>query len=144
MSLLESLQKILVKDRNNEDEYVEITRYIIDSDEEPTAVIFGRFNPWTGKNGHGRLVDFAKENFKNYIIVSPERNDVNDLFTNAEKEEIIKKAVPDVDFLRIKSSSPTNMFMDLVYRGISRPVILVGPDRIDDFKKHFIKTKIFI
>jgi len=116
-------------------------RYIIDNSIEPTGVIFGKFSPWTGPRGHGKLLDFANSKFKNVIIVSPTRkvkDDNIDIFTDKQKKEIIKKAVPNVKFYRIPSSIPIRMFTEVIGKGIERPVFIVGEDR-ESLSKFFKK-----
>lgn len=116
--------------------------YVIDPKEKPTGVIFGKFSPWTGPRGHGRLVKFAEEKFGhgNFVIVSPKRKGTDpkvDIFTAEQKQEIIKKANPGVKFFNLDVDSPYNMMMNLVKAGIKRPVWIVGPDRVEEFKKFF-------
>lgn len=140
-TLLERMIKVKVPDRNDPSKNVEINRYVIDKNEEPTAVVFGKFIPFSGPNGHGRLVDLAKEKFKNVVIVSPTRKGnepLVDIFTDDQKEEIIKKAT-DLKFIRVDSSIPIRMFTRIVQAGIDRPVFIVGPDRINDFKRYFVE-----
>lgn len=119
-----------------------IVRYVINNKEEPTGVVFGKFSPFTGPIGHGKLLDFAKDNFSKVIIVSPTRNkkDKNvDIFTDQQKADIIKKVNPDIEFHRIPSSIPIRMFTELVTMGYDRPVLIVGKDRDESFSKFFIK-----
>jgi len=140
-TILERMIKVKVPDRNDPSKNVEINRYVIDKNEEPTAVVFGKFIPFSGPNGHGRLVDLAKEKFKNVVIVSPTRKGnepLVDIFTDDQKEEIIKKAT-DLKFIRVDSSIPIRMFTRIVQAGIDRPVFIVGPDRINDFKRYFVE-----
>ena len=141
-TLLERMIKVKVPDRNDPSKTVELNRYVIDKNEEPTAVVFGKFIPWTGPNGHGRLVDLAKKNFKNVVIVSPTRdksfNPKVDIFNDKQKSEIIQKAT-GLKFIRVDSSIPIRMFTRVVQAGIDRPVFIVGPDRINDFKRYFIE-----
>ena len=141
---LEELRKFLVTDRKDPSKKVEVTRYVINPMDKPTAAIWGKFIPWTGKRGHGRLVDFAKQHFDKVIIASPTRkktyNTKVDIFDDNQKEKIIRKAT-GLDFIRVDSSIPIRMFTRLIEAGIKRPVIIVGPDRIDEFKKYFIPYK---
>lgn len=137
-----SVIKIKVPDRNDPSKTVELNRYVIDKNETPTAVIFGKFIPWTGPNGHGRLIDTAKEHFKDIVIVSPTRDKSFDpkvdIFTDDQKQEIIEKAT-GLKFIRVDSSIPIRMFTKVIQAGIDRPVFVVGPDRIKDFQKYFIE-----
>jgi len=113
-------------------------RYVIDN-VEPTAVIFGKFAPFSGPKGHGKLVDFAQKHFKNVIIVSPTRKtkDKNvDIFTDEQKAEIIQSAT-SLKFHRIPSDIPIRMFTRIVELGYERPVLIVGEDRKAEFSKFF-------
>ena len=136
------LENFSVIDRNDKSKKVDIVRYVIDHKDKPTAVLFGKFSPWTGSNGHNKLLDFAKEKFDEVIIVSPTRSskDKNiDIFTDEQKEQIINKAVPNIKFYRIKSDIPMRMFTRVVDLGYERPVFIVGKDREKDFSNFFIK-----
>lgn len=120
--------------------------YRIDSKEKPTAVIFGKFSPWTGPKGHGRLVKFAEEKFGhgNYVIVSPKRKGADprvDIFNMQQKQEIIAKANPGAKVIQLEPNSPYGMLIELVKQGIKRPVFIVGPDRVDEFRKFFREYK---
>jgi len=120
---------------------IPVKRYVIDEDVKPTAVVFGKFSPWTGPNGHGKLVDYAKENFDEVVIVSPTRKAKDkkvDIFTDEQKEKIINKANPDIKFHRIPSDIPIRMFTEVLGLGYERPVLIVGEDRGKSFSRFFI------
>ena len=139
---IESLRKFLVQDKYNTDHEIEIYRYVIEPKEKPIGVIFGKFSPWT-KNGHGKLVTEAQKIFgkDNVIIVSPTRNKKDpkvDIFTNEQKEQIIKRSNPNINFYRIESDIPIRMFTRIVDLGYSRPVLVIGQDREKEFGKFFI------
>ena len=117
-----------------------VKRYVIDNKAEPTAVVFGKFSPFSGPKGHGKLIDFAKDKFKEVIIVSPTRNkkDKNvDIFTDEQKAKIIEKANPDIKFHRIQSDIPIRMFTRVLELGYERPVFIVGEDRGKSFSRFF-------
>jgi len=141
-TLLERMIKVGVPDRDDPSKIVELNRYVIDKKEKPTAVLFGKFIPFTGPRGHGRLVEFAKKHFDEVVIVSPTRKksfDPNvDIFTDDQKQEIIEKAT-GLKFIRVDSSIPIRMFTRVIQEGIERPVLIVGPDRIKEFSKYFIE-----
>lgn len=143
-TILERMIKLRVPDRNDPQKTVELNRYVIDRSEMPTAVVFGKFIPFTGPRGHGRLVDLARKHFKNVVIVSPTRNKTYntkvDIFDDNQKEKIIRKAT-GLDFIRVDSSIPMRMFTRVVQAGINRPVFIVGPDRIKDFQRYFVEYK---
>jgi len=140
-TILEGMITVEVPDRNDPSKTVELNRYVIDKNEKPTAVIFGKFAPWTGKKGHGRLVDFAKQHFDDVVIVSPTRKKVDpkvDIFTDEQKKKIIEEAT-GARFIRVDSSIPIRMFTRVVQAGVDRPVFIVGPDRIKDFQRYFVE-----
>ncbi len=137
--------KIEVPDRNDPTKNVTIQRYVIDSKEEPTAIIYGKFSPWTGPNGHGVLVDYAKSaGFKNIVVASPQRKGTDksvDMFTQEQKTAIIEKAT-GLKFISLKSGSPAVANSELIKEhGIERPVFIIGTDRIAEFSKYFIPYK---
>jgi len=141
--LLNELTKIFsVPNKKDPNETVNVHRYVLDPTDKPTAILYGKFSPWTGPNGHGRLLEFSKDYSRDIVIVSPKRAGDDpevDIFTEDQKEEIIKKANPGIKFIRVDSGFPPKAFSELLKMGIKRPVFCVGPDRIKDMKKYFIK-----
>ena len=132
-----SIQDFKLKNKD-----IKVKRYVLDPDKEPTAILFGKFSPFTGPKGHGKLLDFARNNFKNVAIVSPTRKSKDkkvDIFTDDQKEEIINKANPDIKCHRIPSNIPIRMFTLIVDLGYDRPVLIVGKDREEEFSKFFRK-----
>jgi hypothetical protein len=132
-----SIQDFKLKNKN-----IKVKRYVIDPGKEPTAIVFGKFAPFTGSKGHGKLIDFAKDNFKNVVIISPTRNFKDkkvDIFTDDQKEYIIRQVNPDIKFYRISSNIPIRMFTQIVDLGYDRPVLIIGKDREKEFTKFFIK-----
>jgi nicotinic acid mononucleotide adenylyltransferase len=141
------IKNFLVQDRNDPTKKVEVVRYILASKEQPTGVVWGKFSPYTSKGGHGRLVELAKKEFgeENVIIASPKRkgNDPKvDIFTDEQKAKIINKAEPNIKFIRIDNAFPPRAFSELVKKGITRPVLIIGEDREEEFSKYFIKYDI--
>jgi len=136
-TFLEQVEQFEVPDRKDPSKTVVVNRYVLDPKAEPTAVIFGKFNPWTGPNGHGRLITTAKKNgLKKLAIASPEKTD-KDLFTREQKDELIDRAT-NITPLIVKTSIPIRMFTDLLSQGVERPVLIIGEDREKDFSKFFI------
>lgn len=139
--------EVEVPDRDDPNKTVKVNRYVIDPKEKATGVVFGKFIPWTGPKGHGRLVELAEKQFGkgNYIIASPFRKGNNpkvDIFTDEQKAKIIETANPGVKFIRIQGVFPPKIFTTLIYdHDIKRPVLVVGPDRIEEFKKFFREYK---
>jgi len=137
-AFLEQVEQFEVPDRKDPSKTVTINRYVLDPKAEPTAVIFGKFNPWTGPKGHGRLVTAAKKKFgiANLAIASPEKMD-KDLFTREQKNELIDRET-NITPLIVKSSIPIRMFTDLLSQGVERPVLFIGQDREKDFSRFLI------
>lgn len=130
-----------VIDHNIKDKNIKVKRYVIDPKASPVGVIFGKMSPFTGPQGHGKLIEYAKKYFDKIIVVSPTRNlkDKNvDIFTDEQKKDIIKKAT-GLLFHRIPSDVPIRMFTRVVELGYDRPVFVVGEDRQKDFSKFFKK-----
>jgi phosphopantetheine adenylyltransferase len=138
----ESLKKFKIKDRNDPNRTVEITRYVINPKSEPIGALMGKFAPWSGPNGHGKLVVVAKQMFKDVIIVSPNRSGKDkkvDIFNDEQKEQIINLAEPNIPFFRVQPTTPIRMFTQIIDFGYDRPVLIIGKDREQDFNKYFIK-----
>lgn len=143
-----AITTITVQDRNNPTKTITLSRYVVEPKEEPTAIIFGKFSPWTGKNGHGRMLDFAKKaGIKKFIVCSPFRDETKEsdanMFNIDDKIKFIKLGSKEqgfeVDVLNIHATNPMGMFRNLANDfKIARPVFVFGPDRIKSFSKFFV------
>lgn len=140
------LINIEVPDRNDNSKTVILTRYAIDSNEEPTAVLFGCFSPFTGPLGHGRMLRFAFEhNIKKFAIAMPTKDDTKqsdrNIFTQLQRLEIAKLGAKecgfDAEVFNINTTNPLGMFREISTK-VSRPVLIVGPDRKSQFEKMFL------
>jgi hypothetical protein len=143
-----------VPDRTKDGEFVFLKRYVINKGDAPTAIIFGKFAPWTGgtlEHGHGRLIKKAQElGIHNFYVVSPYRNeDEHSTFNTKQKDEIINRSLKSVPGYQgiIRSHKDLKnilaIFRSLIVdHSIQRPVFVVGPDREKDFSKFFIPFKI--
>lgn len=140
------LININVPDRNDSNKTVNLSRYVIDRREEPTAVLFGCFSPFTGPNGHGRLLKFAESfGIKKFAIVMPTKDDSKDnernMFTQEQRLKIAKKGLKecgfDADVFNVETTNPLGMFREIASK-IARPVLIVGPDRKAQFEKMFL------
>ena len=72
------LGKITIKStkKSNFGEPVEVSNYWFDKTNEPLAVIYGCFSPFTGKYGHARLLEEAKKyGINKFVIVSPNKKE---------------------------------------------------------------------
>lgn len=135
-----------VLDKNDSSKTVILKRYAIDKREEPTAVLFGCFSPFTGPKGHGRMLRFAFENgIKKFAIVMPTKDDTKDsdrnIFTQEQRLEIAKLGAKecgfDADIFNVQTTNPLGMFREISTK-VSRPVLIVGPDRKSQFEKMFL------
>lgn len=140
------LINIEVPDRNDITKKITLSRYVIDKREEPTAVLFGCFSPFTGPLGHGRMLRFAFENrIKKFAIVMPTKDDTKDsdrnMFTQEQRLEIAKLGAKecgfDVEVFNVETTNPLGMFREISTK-VSRPVLIVGPDRKAQFEKMFL------
>lgn len=141
-----SIIDIQVQDRADPSKMVTLKRYAVNPKEEPTAVLFGKFSPFTGKLGHGRMLTFAKTHgIKTFAIVSPLRDETKEtdsnMFNSAQRLEIAIAGAKDMKFnvqaFNINSTNPLGMFREVATK-IDRPVFIVGPDRKAQFEKMFI------
>ena len=108
---------------------------------KPTAVVFGKFNPWTGPKGHGKLVEAARKAMGKDVeiyVVSPYRKDIfkaSDFrFIREQREAIIAKGlgISPKKVLEIEGTgrNPGGMLFRLKNeKKIERPVLVVGFDR---------------
>ena len=135
-----------VIDKNDSNKTIILKRYAIDSNEEPTAVLFGCLSPFTGPNGHGRLLKFAESfGIKKFAIVMPTKDDTKDsdrnMFTQEQRLEIAKLGAKecgfDVEVFNVETTNPLGMFREISTK-VSRPVLIVGPDRKAQFEKIFL------
>jgi nicotinic acid mononucleotide adenylyltransferase len=140
------LINIEVPDKNDNTKTIVLVRYAIDRREDPTAVLFGCFSPFTGPRGHGRMLRFAFENnIKKFAIVMPTKDDSKDtdrnMFTQEQRLEIAKIGAKecgfDVDVFNVETTNPLGMFREIASK-IARPVLIVGPDRKSQFEKMFL------
>lgn len=146
------LMDIEFPDKKNPGKTITLKRYGIDPDVEPTAVLFGKWSPFTGEKGHGRIIDFAKKNgFKKVAIVSPERTKLDakdkydaNIFSPKQRIDIVKKYAKEyvsgievTDIFTVPSTNPMGMFK-IISQKIDRPVIFVGPDREKSFSKFYV------
>lgn len=140
------LINIEVPDKNDATKMITLVRYVVDRREDPTAVLFGSFVPFTGPNGHGRMLEFALgHEIKKFAIVMPLKDNSKDternMFSLEQKLEIAKKGANDmgfdVDVFNVETTNPLGMFRAIASK-IARPVLIVGPDRKSQFEKMFI------
>ena len=81
---------------------VDVKTYWFDKTMKPLAVLYGCFAPFTGKEGHGRLLATAAKNgIKDFIVMMPNKDDSNaegrTMFTNKQKVDIVENIDYDKD-----------------------------------------------
>lgn len=124
--------------------------YTKDENDEIVGVLYGHFAPFTGPNGHGRLIKKLQTiGAKKFVIGMPESGEKLDkeryMFNTYQRKEIIEKALKEmgVDFRIVlcRPTSPEKTFRNLgnsvskMYGQNTRPVFIFGPDREEDFGK---------
>lgn len=138
--------KIKSTKKSNYGEMIEVNNYWFDETNEPLAVIYGCFSPFTGKYGHARLLQNAKEHGINkFIIVSPPKKETIDndrnMFTLEQKVKIAQAGCEDLGYNILDArigkwafvlgnlNDVANEFPD------NRIVLCCGPDRAEDYGK---------
>lgn len=126
-------------------------KYKPDEDDEIVGVLYGHFAPFTGPNGHGRmLAALQRIGAKQFLVATPDSRDRIDedrmLFTTEQRREIIQKALAFMDIDgQVVTPSPRSidkMFDRLkrlvcdVYGPKTRPVFCFGPDREEEFSQY--------
>lgn len=128
-------------------EKVEVRDYWYEAGMEPIAVAYGCFSPFTGKYGHGRLLENAeKHGISKFIIVSPNKkqpidNDRN-MFTLEQKVEIAKQGAKDlgydiIDAFIAESNFVVSNLLEIAEKyPENRIVLCCGPDRIAEYGRY--------
>lgn len=145
------IYKKIIADKPNKPNYgeeIEVRRYTFDANKnKPLGIVYGCFSPFTGKNGHGRLLSEAKkQGIDEFIIVSPNKKEVLDsdrnMFTLQQKVAIAKAGCEDIgyDILDAFISTSTNYLATLTDIAADRYpdrrlVLICGPDRISVYGK---------
>ena len=98
---------------------------------------FGRFQP--PHRGHQILVNKVLEiaNSKNYdnMIYTSQTQDKNNPLSWSDKVDILSRMFPDADISRNKKAkNPYKVLSELSDEGYKNVVMVVGSDRMDDFK----------
>jgi len=143
------IHKTIIGDKPNKPNYgqkIVIRRYTFNADNKPLGVVYGCFSPFTGKNGHGRLLSEArKQGIEEFVICSPNKKETLDsdrnMFTLQQKVEIAKKGCEDIgyDVLDAFISASNNYLAaltDIAEKWQDRRIVLIcGPDRIPVYGK---------
>ena len=145
-----SMKTITSTKKGSEGEKVEIRDYWFKSSMEPIAVAYGCFSPFTGKYGHARLLENAKEHgISKFIICSPNKKQVVDndrnMFTLEQKVEIADKGAKSLGYNVIDSFIASSNFVVSNLLEIAekypenRIVLCCGPDRIAEYGRYMNK-----
>lgn len=120
--------------------------YHIDENDEVIGILYGHFAPFTGENGHGRMLKaLEKIGAQKFIIATPDTKDKIDedrcIFTTEQRKNICQKALDFLGYEGIAVSiSPRDMPRMMARLGRLacdkfgpnvRPVFCFGPDRED-------------
>lgn len=143
--------KIKIKStrKSNYGEEVEVNNYWFDETNEPLAVIYGCFSPFTGKYGHARLLDAAeKVGIDKFIILSPNKKEKKDddrnMFTLQQKVDIAEAGCEELGYDIIDARVGKWAFVlgnlnDVATEFPENRIVLVcGPDRAEEYSKDMI------
>ena len=132
---------------------VEVKTYWFDKTMKPLAVLYGCFAPFTGKEGHGRLLETAAKNgIKDFIVMMPNKDDSNaegrTMFTNKQKVDIVEKGVKTLGYNLLKAfvtigyDSPKRLLRNIAEEYPDRRIVLIcGPDREEQYSKFCVPYK---
>lgn len=145
------LGKIIIKStkKSNFGEPVEVSNYWFGKTNEPLAVIYGCFSPFTGKYGHARLLEEAKKyGINKFVIVSPNKKETIDnnrnMFTPQQKLEIAKEGCLELGYNILDAHLGKYPFIlgnlnDVAAQFPDNRIVLVcGPDRAEAYSKDTI------
>ena len=120
--------------------------YHVSEDDEIIGVIFGHFAPFTGANGHGRMLKaLADIGAQRFLVVTPDTRDKLDdnrlMYTTEQRRKICQKALKILGYEGIAATVMSRggealfnkigrMACDAFGTNI-RPVFCFGPDRED-------------
>ena len=111
--------------------------------EKSDGVVFsyGRFQPPT--NGHEVLVnnvlDLANENSYDNVIYTSQTEDNNNPLSWDDKVDVLTKMFPEADISRDKIATPFKVLSELSDKGYKNVIMVVGSDRVDEFKSAMTK-----
>lgn len=118
--------------------------YTRSDDSENVGIIFGHFSPFTGPNGHGRMIQALKDaGCTKFIIAIPESKKPFDtdrnMFSVDQRRDICQKYLKDEDLdgttVAVKPTAPNRQIMKLghiatdTYGMNINPIFCFGPDR---------------
>ena len=143
--------KTIISDRaKNKGQELKVKSYYFEKGMKPLAVIYGCFSPFTGANGHGRLLEAAKQKgIKDFLIVIPGKtvsyDDDRNMFNNKQKLEIAMKGATELGynvvdgFVNSTQTDPYRLLRGIAEHYPDRRIVLVcGPDRAEDYSKYCV------
>ena len=143
--------KTIISDRaKNKGQELNVKSYYFEKGMKPLAVIYGCFSPFTGANGHGRLLEAAKQKgIKDFLIVIPGKtvsyDDDRNMFNNKQKLEIAMKGATELGynvvdgFVNSTQTDPYRLLRGIAEHYPDRRIVLVcGPDRAEDYSKYCV------
>lgn len=116
---------------------------------ELVGILLGHFAPFTGPNGHGRMIkEFQDKGCSKFVILIPRsKADFDDdraMYDTDQRVEIAQAYLDsegiDGIAMAVNTSGPDHMIGKAVkaaydkWGAAIRPVLVIGPDRRDDFK----------
>jgi nicotinic acid mononucleotide adenylyltransferase len=113
------------------------------ADKKPTpkehaVAVFGRFNPVT--TGHAKLIQHVKSLAKHhgadhYVFASPSHDDKKNPLTHRDKVKFIRDMLPGTNvYDKSDVKNPLEMMKHLEKQGHKKVTIVVGEDRVQEFK----------
>ena len=143
--------KTIVSDRaKNKGQEVKVKSYYFEKGMKPLAVIYGCFSPFTGANGHGRLLEAAaQKGIKDFLIVIPSKavtyDDDRNMFNNKQKLEIAMKGAKELGynvidgFVNSTTTDPYRLLRGIAEKYPDRRIVMVcGPDREEDYAQYCV------
>lgn len=143
--------KTIISDRaKNKGQEINVKSYYFEKGMKPLAVIYGCFSPFTGANGHGRLLEAAKQKgINDFLIVIPGKtvsyDDDRNMFNNKQKLEIAMKGATELGynvvdgFVNSTQTDPYRLLRGIAEHYPNRRIVMVcGPDRAEDYSKYCV------
>lgn len=141
-------KEIVCDNRHNKDfgKLIRVRKYYFEDDCRPLGVLYGCFSPFTGLNGHARLMQEArKSGIRQFVICFPNKkerlDDDRNMFTLQQKVDIAEAGCADlgIDVIEVGISKNNNFMAtltDLAERFQDRRIVLLcGPDRFNEYLK---------
>lgn len=144
------IKTIISTRAKNKGEEVKVQSYYFEPGMKPLAVIVGCFSPFTGKNGHGRLLAAAKaKGINDFVIIIPGKDVAYDenrnMFNNKQKLDIAMRGAKELGynvidgFVNSETLDPYRLLRGVAAKHKDRRIVMVcGPDREADYSKYCV------